>query len=80
MGFLAFLRFVLKAKGGGLETIGLALSLIFAGGRAGKLICGLLGQRLGVLWTVILTEGGTAAGILAIHALPLVPSLRHRSA
>lgn len=75
MGFLAFLPFVLKAKGGGFETIGLALSLIFAGGAAGKLTCGLLGERLGVLLTVILTEGATAGGILAMHWLPLIPSL-----
>ncbi|HVY16241.1 MAG TPA: MFS transporter [Rhodopila sp.] len=75
MGFLAFLPFVLKAKGAGFETIGLALTLIFAGGAAGKLACGLLGERLGVLLTVILTEGATAAGILALHWLPLYASL-----
>lgn len=75
MGFLAFLPFVLKAKGGGFEVIGVALTLIFAGGAVGKLACGLLGERLGVLLTVILTEGATAAGILAIHFLPLIPSL-----
>ncbi|HET6605504.1 MAG TPA: MFS transporter [Rhodopila sp.] len=75
MGFLAFLPFVLKAKGGGFEVIGVALTLIFAGGAVGKLACGLLGERLGVLLTVILTEGATAGGILAIHFLPLIPSL-----
>jgi FSR family fosmidomycin resistance protein-like MFS transporter len=75
MGFLAFLPFVLKDKGGGFEVIGVALTLIFAGGAAGKLACGLLGERLGVLLTVILTEGATAGGILAIHFLPLAPSL-----
>jgi MFS family permease len=75
MGFLAFLPFVLKVKGGGFEVIGVALTLIFAGGAVGKLACGLLGERLGVLLTVILTEGATAAGILAIHFLPLIPSL-----
>ena len=75
MGFLAFLPFVLQAKGAGFETIGVALSLIFAGGAAGKLACGLLGERLGVLLTVILTEGATAAGIMAMHWLPLYPSL-----
>ena len=75
MGFLAFLPFVLKGKGAGFETIGLALTLIFAGGALGKLVCGLLGARLGVLFTVILTEGATALGIMAMHWLPLVPSL-----
>ncbi len=53
----------------------MALTLIFAGGAAGKLACGLLGERLGVLLTVILTEGATATGILAVHWLPLIPSL-----
>jgi len=75
MGFLAFLPFVLKQKGGGFETIGLALSLIFAGGAAGKFVCGFLGARIGVLATVILTEGGTAAGILALYFLPLQASM-----
>lgn len=75
MGFLAFLPFVLQTKGAGFETIGIALTLIFAGGAAGKLACGLLGERLGVLLTVILTEGATALGILAMHWLPLLPSL-----
>ncbi|HBK06926.1 MAG TPA: MFS transporter [Acetobacteraceae bacterium] len=75
MGFLAFLPFVLKDKGAGFEGIGLALTLIFAGGALGKLACGLLGERLGVLLTVILTEGATALGILAMHWLPLIPSL-----
>jgi len=75
MGFLAFLPFVLKEKGAGLETIGLALTLVFAGGAAGKLACGLLGERLGVLRTVLLTECATALGILALAPLPMVPAL-----
>jgi MFS family permease len=75
MGFLAFLPFVLVAKGAGLETIGLALSLVFAGGAAGKLICGWLGEKLGVLRAVLLTEAMTAAGILALIPMPLLPSL-----
>jgi MFS transporter, FSR family, fosmidomycin resistance protein len=75
MGFLAFLPFVLKQKGAGFETIGLALSLIFGGGAAGKFVCGYLGDKLGVLLTVILTEGGTAAGILALYWLPLNASM-----
>jgi MFS transporter, FSR family, fosmidomycin resistance protein len=45
------------------------LTLVFAGGAAGKLVCGFLGARLGVLPTVLITEGATAAGILAL--LPL---------
>src|SRR4051812_34969073 len=37
MGFLSFLSFLLKLKGAELPTIGIALSLVFAGGGAGKL-------------------------------------------
>jgi MFS family permease len=75
MPFLTFLPFVLQGKGADLPTVGLALSLVFAGGAAGKLVCGFLGQRLGVFKTVLLTEGATALGILALLALPLLPAL-----
>jgi MFS transporter, FSR family, fosmidomycin resistance protein len=75
MGFLAFLPFVLHAKGATTPTIGIALTLIFAGGAAGKLACGLLGARIGVLRTVLLTELATAAGIVALGWLPLVAAL-----
>jgi FSR family fosmidomycin resistance protein-like MFS transporter len=69
------LPFLLRAKGAPISTIGLALSLVFAGGAAGKLVCGFLGARLGVLTTVLLTEGLTAAGILALLPLCLHPGL-----
>jgi MFS transporter, FSR family, fosmidomycin resistance protein len=75
MGFLLFLPFLLKAKGASLTTVGLALSLIFIGGAFGKAACGWLGARLGLLATVVTTEVGTAAAILTVLALPLVPSL-----
>ena len=71
MGFLTFLPFLLQAKGASIAQIGLALSLVFAGGAAGKLVCGYLGGRLGVLTTVILTEGLTAVGIIVLLPLPL---------
>jgi FSR family fosmidomycin resistance protein-like MFS transporter len=75
MGFLLFLPFLLKAKGASLTTVGLALSLVFIGGAFGKAACGWLGARLGLLATVVTTEVGTAAAILAMLALPLVPTL-----
>jgi len=71
MGFLTFLPFLLQSKGAGLSEIGLALTMVFAGGAAGKLVCGFLGARLGVLPTVLITEGATAAGILALLPLPI---------
>jgi MFS transporter, FSR family, fosmidomycin resistance protein len=75
MGLLTFLPFLLKAKGASLPTIGLALTLTFLGGAAGKFTCGWLGARVGVVWTVLLTETGTAALILAVLFLPLTPAL-----
>jgi MFS family permease len=75
MGLLTFLPFLLQAKGASLPTSGLALSLVFIGGAAGKFMCGWLGERLGILRTVLLTEGGTAIGILAILVLPLAPTM-----
>ena len=75
MGFLLFLPFLLKAKGASLTTVGLALSLVFIGGAFGKAACGWLGARLGLLATVVTTEVGTAAAILAVLALPLVSTL-----
>ena len=75
MGFLLFLPFVLTEKGATLQTIGLAMTLIFAGGAAGKLACAFIGARIGAIGTVWLTEGLTAAGILALSQLPLQPAL-----
>jgi MFS family permease len=75
MAFLLFLPFLLKAKGAPLTTVGLALSLVFIGGALGKAACGWLGARLGLLTTVVATEVGTTAAILAVLALPLAPSL-----
>ncbi|HUB45756.1 MAG TPA: MFS transporter [Acetobacteraceae bacterium] len=75
MGFLAFLPFVLKAKGADTPMVGVALTLIFAGGAAGKLACGWLGARFGVLRTVFLTELGTALGIAVLAFSPLTVGL-----
>jgi len=75
MGFLLFLPFVLTAKGASLPTVGLALTLVFAGGAAGKLICAFVGARIGAVATVWLTEGLTAVGIVALLPLALAPAL-----
>jgi len=71
MPLLTFLPFLLGAKGASLQGIGLALTLVFAGGACGKLVCALLGARIGVIATVVLTETATALGILALLPLPL---------
>ncbi|HXW47981.1 MAG TPA: MFS transporter, partial [Xanthobacteraceae bacterium] len=75
MGFLLFLPFVLTDKGATLQTVGLAMTLVFAGGAVGKLVCAFVGARIGVIETVWLTEGLTAAGILALFPLPLAGAL-----
>jgi FSR family fosmidomycin resistance protein-like MFS transporter len=75
MGFLLFLPFVLTEKGASLPTIGLALTLVFAGGAAGKLVCAFIGARIGAIATVWLTEGLTAAVIVALLPLPLEAAL-----
>ncbi|MCP1911614.1 FSR family fosmidomycin resistance protein-like MFS transporter [Bradyrhizobium sp. USDA 4516] len=75
MGFLTFLPFLLRDKGASLPTNGLALALVFIGGAAGKFTCGWLGARVGTLRTVLITEGGTAALIAAVLALPLAPAI-----
>jgi MFS family permease len=75
MAFLTFLPFVLTAKGASLPMIGLALTLVFAGGAAGKLVCAFIGARIGVIGTVWLTETLTAVGIVALLPLPLEPAL-----
>ena len=74
-GFLIFLPFLLQAKGADLPTIGLALSLLFAGGAAGKLVMGWLGARVGVVLSVVSTEVATTALILALLPLSLTPAL-----
>ena len=71
MAFLLFLPFLLEAKGAALTTVGLALSLVFVGGALGKAICTWLGTRIGMTMTVIATESGTAAAIVAVVLLPL---------
>ncbi len=85
MAFLTFLPFVLTAKGASLQTVGLALTLVFAGGAVGKLVCAFIGARIGAVATVWLTEIVTAAAILALLPLPLdaamflLPDCRRRA-
>src|SRR5437588_466050 len=75
MGFLTFLPFLLMMKGADLPMIGIALTLVFTGGAAGKLACGWLGVRLGVVRATWVTEGLTAVGILALLPLSLFAGL-----
>jgi MFS family permease len=67
MAFLTYLPFLLAHKGASVATVGIALTLVFAGGAAGKLACAFIG----VVATVFLTEGLTTALILALLPLRL---------
>jgi len=75
MAFLTFLPFVLTAKGASLPMIGFALTLVFAGGAAGKLVCAYIGARIGAVATVWLTETVTALGIVTLLPLSLEAAL-----
>jgi MFS family permease len=75
MGFLTFLPFILTAKGASLPIIGMALTLVFAGGAIGKLVCAFVGARIGIINTVFLTEIMTLALIAAILPLSLEATL-----
>ncbi len=70
MGFLTYFPFLIRDKGAGIAITGSALSLIFAGGVAGKFICGVLATRVGVLRSVLITEALTAVCIWAAIVLP----------
>jgi MFS family permease len=70
-GFLTFVGFVLIAKGASVAGIGVALSLVFTGGAAGKFVCGLVAERVGLIRTVVLTELATTLAILVVVASPL---------
>ncbi|MDB5652409.1 MAG: transporter [Tardiphaga sp.] len=75
MGFLTFLPFLLRDKGATLPVSGFALALVFIGGAAGKFSCGWLGERVGMLRTVLLTEVSTAVLIAGVLLLPLTPAI-----
>jgi FSR family fosmidomycin resistance protein-like MFS transporter len=72
---LTFLPFLLLSKGLTVVGLGLALAVLFAGGAAGKFVCGLVAERVGIVRTVILTELATACGIVFVALGPLTVAL-----
>ncbi|MFH0298989.1 MFS transporter [Bradyrhizobium sp. 31Argb] len=75
MGYLLFLPFLIHGQGGDLPAVGVALALLFIGGAFGKATCGWLGERLGVVASVMVTEAATALLIVATLFTPLTPTL-----
>jgi MFS family permease len=69
-GFLTFIAFVLIAKGLPEGWAVLSVPLILVGGMAGKLACGFLAERYGIVRMIVMTEVATGCGILATLALP----------
>jgi len=68
--FLTFVPFLLIEKGASAETVGIGLVLVLTGGAAGKLACGLIAERLGIIRTVLVTELATVVGMAALIVLP----------
>jgi MFS family permease len=75
MGYLLFLPFLIHARGGSSATVGLGLALLFIGGAFGKATCGWLGQRVGVVGSVVATEIATAALIVVTCVTPITAML-----
>ncbi|MCW2248673.1 MFS family permease [Azospirillum fermentarium] len=75
MGYLLFLPFLIHGQGGDTATVGLALALLFIGGAFGKATCSWLGERLGVVGSVMVTETATALLIAATLFTSLTPTL-----
>jgi MFS family permease len=73
--FLTFIAFLLIAKGLPAGWAVGAVPLVLAGGMAGKFACGVLAERIGVARMIVATEIATAAGILAVLALPAAAAL-----
>jgi FSR family fosmidomycin resistance protein-like MFS transporter len=69
-GFLTFIAFLLIDKGIPNGWAALAVPLVLTGGMAGKLACGFLAERLGIIRTIVITEVATGLGILSTLALP----------
>ena len=69
-GFLTFIAFLLIAKGLPEGWAALSVPLILVGGMAGKLACGLLAERFGIVRSIVITELATGIGILATLMLP----------
>jgi MFS transporter, FSR family, fosmidomycin resistance protein len=69
-GFLTFIAFLMIAKQLPTGWSALSVPLTMVGGMAGKLACGFLAERMGIIRTIAITEIATGVGILMMLALP----------
>ena len=69
-GFLTFIAFLMLAKNLPAGWAALSVPLILIGGMAGKLACGFLAERFGIVRTVVFTETCNGVGILLMLVLP----------
>jgi MFS family permease len=68
---LAFVPFVLAAKGLDAAGVSSYFILIYGSGAAGKLVSGPLGNRFGNAWTIMVIEVCTALTIIGVLAVPV---------
>ncbi|MCO5175466.1 MAG: MFS transporter [Thermomicrobiales bacterium] len=68
---LTFLSFVLVNKGFSAAAVSALFAVIFAGGAAGKFLCGWMTDRWGALTVIVLTESVTAVALIAIYRGPV---------
>src|SRR5262249_44412044 len=61
--------------GASVTVAGFALTLVFIGGAFGKLACGWIADRFGIIATICITKALTAAGMLGVLVLPLPAAL-----
>jgi len=69
-GFLTFLAFLMSEKQVPTSLAAFAVVLSLTGGVFGKLGCGFLTDRIGARPSLIVVQGLTASGIIAVLALP----------
>jgi MFS family permease len=65
------LPFLLIGKGAAVATAGLALTLVFLGGAAGKLACGWIARWMGTTAIIVVAQALTTGAIVAVLVLPL---------
>ncbi|MGH8618664.1 MAG: MFS transporter [Burkholderiales bacterium] len=69
-GFLTFIAFLMIDRNLPAGWAALSVPLLLIGGMAGKLACGFLAERMGVVRTIVVMEFANGCGILLMLVLP----------